>query len=58
MKKYRVIGQAGNWNYDMIIECNHFSYDNSGVYHFRNSEIGGEWFFPIMHTVVRIIINE
>ena len=58
MKKYKVIGQIGSSSYDMIIECNYFSYGNSGAYYFRNSETGGEWYFPIMQTVVRKIINE
>ena len=57
MKKYNVFGQVGSHSYEVIIECDYFSYSESGVYYFHNYETGGEWWFPIMHTVVKKIIN-
>lgn len=59
MKKYEVASQAGGYNWNTIIECDYFSYEgNSGVYYFHNSETGGEWWFPVMHTIVKKIVNE
>ena len=58
MKKYNIFGQVGSHSYDVIIECDQFSYGHSGAYHFYNSETGEEWWFPIMHTVVKKIVNE
>ena len=59
MKKYEVASKAGGYNYNTIIECDYFSYEgNSGVYYFHNSETGEEWWFPIMRTIVKKIINK
>ena len=59
MKKYEVASKAGGYNYNTIIECDYFSYEgNSGVYYFHNSETGGEWWFPVMRTIVKKIINK
>ena len=58
MKKYNVVSQVGSWHYDTIIECDQFSYGDSGAYYFYNSETKEEWWFPIMHTVVKKIINK
>ena len=57
MKKYKVISQTGSYVWDTTIECDYFSYGDSGAYYFHNSETGGEWWFPVMYTVVRKIIN-
>lgn len=59
MKKYKVISQIGDsYIWDTIIECDQFSYGDSGAYYFYNSETKEEWWFPIMHTVVKKIINK
>ena len=58
MKKYNVVSQVGSWHYDKIIECDQFSYGDSGAYYFYNSKTKEEWWFPIMHTVVKKIINK
>ena len=59
MKKYNVFGQVGSKSYDVVIECDYFSYEgNSGVYYFHNSETGTEWWFPVMHTIIKKIINK
>lgn len=59
MKKYNVFGQVGSQSYDVVIECDYFSYEgNYSVYYFYNSETGTEWWFPVMHTIIKRIINK
>jgi len=59
MKKYNIKCGVGSWNLDRTIECDYFSFrDSSGSYYFHNSETGEEWWFPVMHTVVKRIINK
>lgn len=57
MKKYKVVSKAGSYTWNTIIECDWFYYSESGVYHLSNSQTGGEWYFPVMHTIIEKIID-
>lgn len=59
MKKYQVTSKAGGYNFDSVIQCDYFSYEgDSGVYYFHNSETGEEWWYPVVHTIVKKLINK
>lgn len=58
MKKYQVTSKAGSYNFDSIIQCDYFSYGDSGAYYFHNSQTGEEWWYPVMHTIVKKLINK